>query len=93
MPEVSYGTHFFQDLVETNIYPLSVYPDEENTTFNREFLEHSPNSLAALLPASEGLASYIRVIDVPAVTNGRLMEVVMNAEEEMAIGYLRAYPE
>ena len=27
-PEPSYGTHFFQDLVESQIYPLAVYPDE-----------------------------------------------------------------
>jgi len=27
-PEVSYGTHFFQDLIESNILYLPVYPDE-----------------------------------------------------------------
>jgi hypothetical protein len=26
MPEVSYGTHFFQDLVEARIFPLAVFP-------------------------------------------------------------------
>lgn len=87
-PEVSYGTHFFQDLVEANIYPLPLYPDEKGTVFKRAFFDDTPNALADLLPEDAGLAPYVKVIDVPAATGGRLLEVVMNADEEKAIGYL-----
>jgi hypothetical protein len=31
------------------------------------------------------------VIDVPAVANGRLLEVVMNSDADEAFGYLRTY--
>jgi len=88
-PEVSYGTHFFQDLVESNIYPLPLYPDEEGTTLNRGFFEDSPNALAALLPADERYSDYVKVMDVRAVTRGRTLEVIMSSEEERAVGYLR----
>lgn len=90
-PEVSYGTHFFQDLVETGIYPLPLYPDEDDTRFDRAFFERSPNVLAHLLPEDAGYARYVRVIDVPAAAGGDLLEVVMSAEEDQAIGYLRNY--
>ncbi len=88
-PEASYGTHFFQDLVEANIYPLALYPDEPDEFFNRAFFEESPNFLSDLLPADAPLAEYVRVIHVPSVCKGRLVEVVMNSEEEKAIAYLR----
>lgn len=88
-PEASYGTHFFQDLVEANIYPLALYPDEPGEYFNRTFFEDSPNALPDLLPADAPLAEYVRVIHVPSVSGGRLVEVVMNNEEEKAIAYLQ----
>jgi hypothetical protein len=88
-PEVSYGTHFFQDLVETNIYPLPLYPDREDTVFNHAFFDATPNALAALLPGDAPHAHLVKVIDVAAATQGRRLEVVMNAEEEKALAYLR----
>ncbi|MDY7039978.1 MAG: PEP/pyruvate-binding domain-containing protein [Chloroflexota bacterium] len=90
-PEVSYGTHFFQDLVESNIYPLPLYPDENGTVFNRDFFENTPNVLTSFLPDDEPYAPYVKVIDLRTATGGHLLEVVMNAEEEKAIGYLRSY--
>jgi hypothetical protein len=92
-PEVSYGTHFFQDLVESEIYPLALYPDEEETVFDWEFFRSSPNSLAELLPSSAEYAEYVRIIDVSKASGGRLLEVIMNGESGEAIGYLRRYPE
>jgi hypothetical protein len=88
-PELSYGTHFFQDLVETNIYPLPLYPDAPDTVFNRAFLESSPNALAELLPEDAAYARYVRVIDVPAVTGGKYLELVMDNEEDEALAYLK----
>jgi len=92
-PEASYGTHFFQDLVEANIYALALYPEDEGAIFNRAFFENSPNALPDLLPEDAPYARYVRLIDVRAVTGGRLLEVIMNAEEEKAIAYIREYKE
>jgi hypothetical protein len=90
-PEASYGTHFFQDLVEANIYPLALYPDDEEAIFNQAFFEHSPNILPDLLPEDAPYAQYVKVIDVQAVSGGKLLEVIMNAKEEQALAYLRRY--
>jgi hypothetical protein len=92
-PEVSYGTHFFQDLVEARIFPLALYPDQGETLFNWRFFRESPNSIADLVPEQAKYAEYLRVIDVPAVGDGRLLEVIMDGESGQAIGYLRHYAE
>jgi hypothetical protein len=36
-PEPSFGTHFFQDLMEAHIYPLAVDLDDGDAVFNRNF--------------------------------------------------------
>ncbi|MEW5818196.1 MAG: PEP/pyruvate-binding domain-containing protein, partial [Spirochaetota bacterium] len=88
IPEVSYGTHFFQDLVESRIHPLSLFPDDPDILFNREFLDMASNSLALLLPQDSIYVDYIKVINVPWISKGKLLRVVMNAEESQAVGYL-----
>jgi hypothetical protein len=42
-PEVSYGTHFFQDLVEADIAIIPIFPDEAGSFLNEKFLLESPN--------------------------------------------------
>jgi hypothetical protein len=87
--EASYGTHFFQDLVEAGIYPLPIVPGEDGASLNRSFLFDAPNVLRKLLPSDAAYAGYVRVIDVPAVTGGRHLEIVMNGEQERAVGYVK----
>ena len=87
--EASYGTHFFQDLVETGIFPLPITPGEDGAMLNSRFLTESLNLLAELLPADATYAQYVKVIDVPAVTGGRYLEIVMDGEHGRAVGYLK----
>jgi hypothetical protein len=88
VPEASYGTHFFQDLVEAQIYPLALYPSHEGAFFNWPFFEQAANALESLLPTDARYAQYVKVIDVPASTGGRLLEVIMNGEQEEALAFL-----
>ncbi|MBN1583311.1 MAG: PEP/pyruvate-binding domain-containing protein [Anaerolineae bacterium] len=88
-PEVSYGTHFFQDLVESQIYPLPLYPDDDKTTFNWKFIQNSPNVLGEIIPQYAHYAPYIKVIDVSAVTGGYTIEIIMNGEQEKALAFIK----
>jgi hypothetical protein len=85
-PDLSFGTHFFQDLVEAGIRYLPLYPDEEGNVFDELFLTRSPNLLAELLPEFADLVDVVRVIDVPQATDGRSLHVLMNAELDEAMG-------
>jgi hypothetical protein len=86
-PEISYGTHFFQDLVEANIYPLPLYPDDPTTIYNEAFFTDAPNHLSVLFPEDARFEPYIKLIDIPAAANGRTLTIIMNSEEERAIAY------
>ncbi len=87
VPDLSFGTHFFQDLVEASIHYLPLFPDDEGVVFNESFLRESPNILADLAPDFADLAPVVRVIDVPAATRGLVLRVLMNADEDRAVGY------
>jgi hypothetical protein len=88
MPEPSFGTHFFQDLVEASIHYLPLYPDQPGVVFNETFLTSQANILADLLPDLAYLADVVRVIHVPDSTGGRFLQVLMNAETEEAVALL-----
>jgi hypothetical protein len=88
LPDLSFGTHFFQDLVEAEIRYLPLYPDEKDTVFQENFFRESPNILAHVLPDFAELADTIKVIDVPATTGGLVLRILMNADLDEAVGIL-----
>ncbi len=88
VPDLSFGTHFFQDLVESQIRYLPLYPDEPGNYFRDEFFTTPKNLLPELLPEFGYLADTIRVVDVRGATGGRTLQVAMNGELDEAMGYL-----
>jgi hypothetical protein len=84
--EPSYGTHFFQDLVESQIYPLAVTPDESGDHLNWDFIRRSQNQLAALIPESSKASRCIKVIHIPTERPGCQMDLVMDGQN--GVGYL-----
>ena len=46
IPDLSFGTHFFQDLVEASIRYLPLYPDDSQTVFKEAFLKAVDESVA-----------------------------------------------
>jgi hypothetical protein len=66
LPELSFGTHFFQDLVESAIFYVALYPDRPECRFNPALLERFPNLLPEILPESARFADVLRVVDVSA---------------------------
>ncbi len=87
-PDVSFGSHFFQDLVESDIAYLSLYPDESENEFDEALLHGTPNALPDLLPEFAGLADVVRVIDVPAFRGGLHLRVEMDELTQEALGFL-----
>jgi hypothetical protein len=84
VPDLSFGTHFFQDLVEAKIRYLALYPDEEENLFNNDFFANSPNCLVTLLPKFAFLEKALRVIDIEQVRPGCELNVIMDGEQDHA---------
>jgi hypothetical protein len=87
--EPSFGTHFFQDLVESNIFPLNVNLDDRGTVFNRSFFYKTPNHLSDFIRTDERLRDVLRLIKVQDFCRGCSMTLVMNDELGKALAFLR----
>ncbi len=64
VPEISFGTHFFQDLVETDIFYSAVFRERPDTVFNETALLKGDNILGKLLPEYSQYADTVQVRDL-----------------------------
>lgn len=90
IPELSYGTHFFQDLVEAGIHSLALHlgGDSREASFKWGFFSDATNHLAEVLPEDAALDRYLKVIDLERLPGSPRLNVLMNGANEEAIGYL-----
>ena len=89
IPELSFGTHFFQDLVESNIRYLPLYPDQGEDLFNEKLLLESNNKLTDVLPSYKNFEDVVRVVKVSEIIPGGTLAVVMDGEANEALAYLK----
>ncbi|GIV63459.1 MAG: hypothetical protein KatS3mg045_0798 [Bellilinea sp.] len=85
--EPSYGTHFFQDLVESGIFPLAVSAEEEGDYLNLEFLHRTTDRKSIWITEETPALECIKVIHLPAESPGCLLEIRMDGKKGM--GYIR----
>ena len=86
-PEVSYGTHFFQDLVEADIVIIPLFPDDPNALFNEAFLLDSQNILSDIAPEFKDCKEVVRVIHVPSIRNSQFLHVYMDVLNQKGMGF------
>jgi Pyruvate phosphate dikinase, AMP/ATP-binding domain len=65
MPELSFGSHFFQDLVEADIFYLALFPENKNCFLNTPWLQDRPNALDGLLPSCSRYRKVVKVYHAP----------------------------
>ena len=61
MPELSYGSHMFQDLVEAGIFYCALWGDERTVKYNEAFFGDLENLFPAICPERKELAEIFRV--------------------------------
>ena len=88
IPDLSFGTHFFQDLVESAIRYIPLYPDDYGILFNSQYLLESKNSFQEILPDFAHLGDIIHVVDVKQSSDGQVLKILMNAEKNLALALL-----
>jgi hypothetical protein len=86
-PEVSYGTHFFQDLVEADIAMIPLFPDDPGVLFNEEFLLGAENALKHILPEVKDCEGVVKVLHVPSVRDGHLLHVYLDGHEQKGLAF------
>ena len=60
-PELSYGSHFFQDLVESNIFYVAIFDGQKDVMFHPERLLKYENIIDTIIPQESQLANVIYV--------------------------------
>jgi hypothetical protein len=63
-PELSFGTHFFQDLVETNIFYVALFPEKKSVTLNHGWFARSKNLFIKFMPLAAKYKKIVNVYDV-----------------------------
>ncbi|MCF7929599.1 MAG: PEP/pyruvate-binding domain-containing protein [Spirochaetales bacterium] len=95
VPEVSYGTHFFQDLVEADIIYLPVYPDDEEVIYQEDFLKSAPTAADDFLDTGrykQEVAPYdhvVKLIDFRNAGAERLLQMYLDADNKHGVAFLQ----
>jgi predicted nucleotidyltransferase len=88
-PELSFGTHFFQDLVEADIKYLPLYPDHENNMFHEETLLSAENKISEFLTNNKSLHDVIHVIKIDEIVEDSSLSVIMDGEAGEALAFIK----
>jgi len=64
MPELSFGSHFFNDLVETGIFYASIFEDNNTIKFNSDFFKDTKNVLTNICVDCSEFTNIVRVYDI-----------------------------
>ncbi len=88
VPSLSYGTHFYQDLVESGIYSLPLHLEHTRSSFRWDFFQEASNCLVKLSPNDKELSAHLKVIDIPNEESGRRLTILMDGSRDETVGFL-----
>ncbi|HET7827222.1 MAG TPA: PEP/pyruvate-binding domain-containing protein [Anaeromyxobacter sp.] len=89
-PEVSLGSHFFDELVEADMLYLAVHAGRPGHRIADGVLRAAPNRLREILPRDARLADVVRVIDFPLRGDRRSLRLHADFVRQEALCYLSA---
>jgi pyruvate,water dikinase len=87
VPDVSLGSHFFNDLVEESMLYVALYPAHPGHLLDEPRLRAARNLLASLLPDDARMAGVVHVVDF-AREDGGLLWLNCDCVRQEAVGYL-----
>jgi len=84
IPDLSFGTHFFHDLVETGIFYLAIYPENSGVLFNADWICSLPNQLGTIIAPARHLGHVVKIVD----TSESGLTLASDIETQQVICYL-----
>jgi len=88
IPDVSLGTHFFNDMVEWNMFYLALFPNREENFLDRDRLSRAPNHLTDYLPDAGKWGNAVKVIHACDLAEQHALWFHANVFEQRALCYL-----
>ena len=80
-PELSYGSHMFQDLVEADVYYGAINDNRNTRLYQPELLRRYPEVLEALLPGEAELTDIVKLYDL----SGGRASLILDAGQGRAV--------
>ncbi len=62
MPELSFGSHFFQDLVESDIFYMAIFPENLKDYFHEKWILNQSNNLLDFVPDAKNMVHVLHVV-------------------------------
>lgn len=87
-PDISLGTHFFNDLVEMEIVYIAVFPKNINYIVNTDLIRKAPNRLAELLPSAGKFSDTLLVLNSNDIRSGSSLTIHVDALEQKSTLFL-----
>ena len=81
MPELSFGSHMFQDLVEADIFYAAIFERPSTLVYKPELLKSCPDRFMEIVPDGEKYEHMIHVYD----TEGKNMSLIFDMVEKTAV--------
>jgi len=88
VPDVSLGTHFFNDLVEHDLLYVAYFPKKAGNSIDDAWFRNAPSHLLDLEPEAGVLAEVVRVIDCAEV--GQPVWLRADATAQQALVFTRS---
>ncbi|MBS6642826.1 MAG: pyruvate kinase [Clostridiaceae bacterium] len=80
-PDLSYGSHMFQDMVEADVYYGAINDNSKTRLYQPQLLKQYPEVLGELCPTKPELAEIIKVYDV----SGQNASLILDSKEGRAV--------
>ncbi len=87
IPDVSLGTHFFNNLVELDILYFILYPEKENYFLDRNYFQEANNCLTQIMPDAAQWDEVIKVFDLNEKDSDLNFNVNMNSFTQKGVCY------
>jgi pyruvate, water dikinase len=88
VPDVSLGTHFFNDLVEMDMLYMALYPDRMETVLNSDLLLQVRSRLTDFIPDAAAWAECVRLIHGGDFGEGKELRLSVNAMSQEGMLYV-----
>ena len=92
VPDVSLGSHFFNDLVESSMLYVAIYPDRPGYRLGEALLRGAQSRLPELLPDDARMDGLVRVVDFPLPGERRTLWLNADCVRQEALCYLAPPP-
>jgi pyruvate, water dikinase len=89
IPDLSLGTHFFNDLVEMDMLYFGISPAKEGHMLNEALLESIPNRLPELLPSAQRLGGVIKVFEAADLAGEGRLYLNVDSNKQRLVCYRR----